>query len=57
MMEGYLHKYTPKEGDIVFDCGAYCGVSTYYFSKLVGKSGKVYAFEPDDLSYSCSVGI
>lgn len=50
-MKGYLAEYSPKEGDVVFDCGAYCGVSTYFFSKLVGKTGKVYAFEPDDMNY------
>lgn len=47
----YLKKYNLKEGDIVFDCGAYCGISSYYFSKLVGETGKVYAFEPDKLNY------
>lgn len=50
-MKGYLAGYSPKGGDVVFDCGAYCGVSTYFFSKLVGKTGKVYAFEPDDMNY------
>lgn len=49
--EGYTHKYVPKEGDIIFDCGAWCGISTYFFSKLVGDSGKVYAFEPDNQNY------
>lgn len=48
---GYLKKYDLKEGDVVFDCGAYCGISSYYFSKLVGETGKVYAFEPDKLNY------
>jgi FkbM family methyltransferase len=48
---GYLSDYIPKKGDVVFDCGAYCGVSTYFFSKLVGKQGKVIAFEPDDFNY------
>ena len=41
-----------KPGDIVFDLGAYCGVSSYYFSQMVGPSGKVYAFEPDPLNFS-----
>jgi len=50
-LRAYLKEYSPKEGDVVFDCGAYCGVSTYFFSKMVGESGKVYAFEPDDLNY------
>lgn len=43
----YLKKYNLKEGDVVFDCGAYCGITSYCFSKLVGETGKVYAFEPD----------
>lgn len=47
----YFCKYTPKEGDIVFDCGAYCGDATYLISKLVGDSGRVYAFEPDENNY------
>jgi len=51
-IDGYFHWYRPKLGDIVFDLGAYCGVSTYYFSKTVGPSGKVYAFEPDPLNFS-----
>jgi len=50
-LELYLFKYRPKPGDIVFDCGAYCGVSTYLFSKMVGPSGKVFAFEPDHQNY------
>jgi FkbM family methyltransferase len=50
--EGYIKKYQPKLGDVVFDCGAFCGVSTYFFSKAVGDSGKVYAFEPDEKNYS-----
>ena len=51
-IEDYFHWYRPKEGDIVFDLGAYCGVSTYSFSKCVGQSGRVVAFEPDASSYA-----
>ena len=50
-IKGYVQKYLPKTGDIIFDCGAYCGVTTYYFSRLVGPTGKVYAFEPDEANY------
>jgi FkbM family methyltransferase len=46
-IEDYFRWYRPKEGDVVFDLGAYCGVSTYVFSKAVGESGRVYSFEPD----------
>jgi FkbM family methyltransferase len=49
--KSYLVDYTPKEGDVVLDCGAYCGITTYLFSKAVGETGRVYALEPDALSY------
>jgi FkbM family methyltransferase len=48
----YFRWYRPKLGDSVFDVGAYCGVSSHYFSQLVGMTGKVYAFEPDPLNFS-----
>src|ERR1700722_11570908 len=51
-IEAYFRWYKPKPGDIVFDLGAYCGVSSYYFSQKVGSTGKVYAFEPDPLNFS-----
>lgn len=51
-IEGYFHWYKPQPGDTVFDVGAHCGVSAYYFSKLVGPRGKVIAFEPDPVNYS-----
>ena len=48
----YFHWHTPKAGDTVFDIGAHCGVSGYHFSKLVGPTGRVVAFEPDPVNYS-----
>jgi FkbM family methyltransferase len=51
-IDGYFRWYRPKAGDTVFDIGAYCGVSAYHFSKCVGPTGRVYAFEPDAISYS-----
>lgn len=42
----FLFKKLIKEGDIVFDIGANIGVHSVLFSKLVGKNGKVFAFEP-----------
>jgi FkbM family methyltransferase len=50
-IEEYFRWYRPKSGDLVFDLGAHCGVSTYRLSKLVGVEGKVIAFEPDPLNY------
>lgn len=43
----YQHFYKVKEADVVLDAGANCGHLTLFFSKLVGKEGIVYAFEPD----------
>jgi len=36
-----------KEGDVVFDVGAYVGDTAFWFSRSVGHRGKVYAFEPE----------
>lgn len=35
-----------REGWVVYDLGANNGIHSLLFSKLVGKSGKVFAFEP-----------
>jgi len=35
-----------KPGDIVFDIGAHIGLFSVVASRLVGETGKVYAFEP-----------
>lgn len=40
-----------KEGDICLDCGANLGYHTVTMAKLVGKSGKVVAFEPLRIIY------
>lgn len=50
-IEEYFKWYRPKLGDLVFDIGAHCGVSTYQLSKLVGNEGRVVAFEPDPVNY------
>lgn len=50
-IESYFRWYVPKPGDLVFDIGAYCGVSTYHLAKLIGPAGLVHAFEPDPNSY------
>ncbi len=49
--DGYLREYAIKEGDIVVDCGSYHGAFTLLASKLVGETGKVIAFEPDDKNF------
>lgn len=54
-IEEYFRYYRPKPGDLVFDIGAHCGVSTYWFSKLVGDEGKVVCFEPDPVNYELLV--
>lgn len=36
-----------KIGDVIFDVGAYIGTSSLIFSKLLGKKGRVIAFEPN----------
>lgn len=43
----YQYFYKVKSGDVVIDAGANCGHLSIFFSKLVGQSGKVFAFEPD----------
>jgi len=51
-IDGYFHWYTPNVGDIVFDIGAHCGVTSYHFAKLVSRTGRVIAFEPDPVNFS-----
>jgi hypothetical protein len=46
----YTHRFKPTEGMVVFDMGAHAGLTTYFFSQAVGPSGRVYAFEPDNIS-------
>lgn len=49
--EGYLRRYTIKQGDVVVDCGAYQGTFSVLASQLVGEKGVVIAFEPDPANY------
>lgn len=45
-----MKKYI-RTGDVVLDIGANIGFYTKILSELVGESGKVYAFEPDNTNY------
>lgn len=51
-LEESFRWYRPKAGDLVFDIGAHCGVSTYHLSEMVGPEGKVVAFEPDPVTFA-----
>ncbi|MBS1803501.1 MAG: FkbM family methyltransferase [Acidobacteria bacterium] len=49
-LDAYFRFYRPGPGELVFDVGAYCGISAYAFSHAVGPEGRVIAFEPDPLN-------
>ena len=42
-----------RSGDVVFDIGANVGLHTGLLSRLVGPTGRVYAFEPNPLLAQC----
>ncbi|HJZ97200.1 MAG TPA: FkbM family methyltransferase [Candidatus Solibacter sp.] len=50
-MDAYTHWYRPRPGDVVWDAGAHAGATTYFLSQAVGDAGRVYAFEPDEVSF------
>lgn len=53
--EPHLTKFIDEfveEGDVVMDIGACFGFHTLHLARKVGKSGKVYAFEPQKDMYS-----
>ncbi len=45
--ETKLIKKNISKGDVVIDVGAHVGYYTLIFARIVGKRGKVFAFEPD----------
>ncbi len=47
----YNEHHALKEGDVVLDCGAYTGTYSLWASKQVGRTGKVYALEPDPKNF------
>ncbi len=50
-IDAYFKYWTPRPGDLVYDIGAHCGMSTYRLSTLVGPTGRVIAFEPDPATF------
>jgi FkbM family methyltransferase len=50
-MDAYVTSYAPQPADVVWDVGAYAGMTTYMFAQMVGPAGKVIAFEPDETNY------
>ena len=50
-MDCYTACYLPQLGDVVWDVGAHAGATSYFFAQMVGPAGKVYAFEPDNVTY------
>lgn len=47
ILEGYNYKneICVKQGQYVFDCGAYTGNTGLYFARLAGNDGHIYSFE------------
>lgn len=52
VMDAYTHGYAPQPGDVLWDAGAHAGATTYFLAQMVGPSGKIYAFEPDQNNYN-----
>ncbi len=51
-VESEIIRKNVKEGDVVLDIGANIGYYSLLFAKLVGKKGKVYAFEPEPSNFA-----
>lgn len=48
----YIHEYKPQLWDTIVDGGWYHGLTAMFFSKLVGNTGKVIVFEPDEKNFN-----
>jgi FkbM family methyltransferase len=51
-IDSYFVAARPVLGDLAFDIGANCGVTSYRLSRMVGATGTVIAFEPDPANYA-----
>ncbi len=49
--EKEIYKKYIKKGDVVLDVGANIGYDTLILAKLVGKNGRVFAFEPGPINF------
>lgn len=49
--ELYLIPLVTRKGETAIDIGANYAVYSYYFSKAIGETGQVYAFEPIPFTY------
>ena len=47
---GYFLNYTPREGSVFIDAGAFPGETAVIAARMVGPEGKVLAFEPDPVN-------
>lgn len=48
LLDAYIHK-----GFTVIDVGSFVGDHTEYYINRVGREGKVFAFEPNELAFEC----
>jgi FkbM family methyltransferase len=49
----FLYKYFPSPGDTIVDVGAGAGWETLFFSRHVGKSGRVISIEAHPVTFRC----
>ncbi len=47
----YFYEYKPSVGDICIDVGAGIGAESIYLSKIIGRTGKIYAIEASPLTF------